>query len=217
MKGNRSADGVTLPGTPFDWSPAVVPALAAGPELVAQPIPKQSRLRRRAVVLWSVASIAVAAVVTGVAIAFSGGESTTGNGFEGGPGESAGLAMPGTPTHTPERTATLAPGGPPAADSPGTTPAAMAGSTAASAARVRYEVAAGDTCEALREKFGFPATASEDFALALMRVSGRPPASGCDFGQSDVVCIPTPADLQQLDTLARDAACLLGVTPAAGS
>ncbi len=203
MKGNRSSAGETLPGAPLERAPAANPGETFTSNTSVSPAKQRLRWRRRAILVPAMALIVAAGLVVALVVAMSGGNAPAASTASQGEDPSLALALPGTPTPVPEPTET-----------PADVPATVA-DTAAAPVRVRYEITTGDSCDLVRQKFGFSAAESADFSTALSRISGRTPANQCTFGQGDVVCVPTAADLEQLDRLTRDTGCLLGGTPAA--
>jgi hypothetical protein len=70
----------------------------------------------------------------------------------------------------------------------------------------------GDSCDGIRQKFNFSFGDFQEFFDALGRLSGKSPATQCNFIAGDVVCIPSLSDIANPAALTTDQACLAGTT-----
>lgn len=233
MKGNRGVNGERLPGTPFDLPIAGAASRLAPPR---EPEVAQKRRfaagRRRTRLMLVVGVLAILAIVgvailghlksqekdspivrdrvpAGAATAPAASPDSTSSNTNPSPVDAAAGAA-ATPA-TPANSATSTPASPsPVATATASPLPATAPPSGPPSVRVKYTVAAGESCDLIRQKFRFPANTFEDFYLAMGRISGRTPANQCAFSPGDVICIPTANDLAQLGSLVRDTACLLG-------
>ncbi len=229
MKGNRGVNGERLPGTPFDLPIAGAAGRLAPPR--EREVAQKRRFaagRRRTRLMLVVGVLAILAIVgvailgylksqekdspivrvrvpAGAATAPAAAPDSTSSNTNPSPVDAAATATPAnsattTPTASPSPVATATASPLPATATPSGPPSV----------RVKYTVAAGESCDLIRQKFRFPANTFDDFYLAMGRISGRTPANQCVFSPGDVICIPTANDLAQLGSLVRDTACLLG-------
>lgn len=228
MKGNRGPGGIQLEPLPLRLPTPELPEplpLDGGPP-VGKPPHRRSRLPY--LVAAALLLLLIPAVILALVLA-AGSDDDEVNG-PGQPVERSITPSPAatetpttvptaSPTNTPTQTATVS-----ASPSPGTTVAGtrtgspstatqtptVAAATGAPLERQRYVVRPGDSCEAMRIAFRFPAADWQRFQVALGRLSGRTPATQCVFSPGDVVCIPAAADLLNPAVLNRDDRCLAG-------
>ncbi len=235
MKGNRGVNGERLPGTPFDLPIAGAAGRLAPPR--EREVAQKRRFvagRRRTRLMLVVGVLAILAIVgvailgylksqekdspivrdrvpAGAATAPAAAPDSTSSNTNPSPVDAAAAATPATPANSATTTPTASPS--PVATATASPLPATATPAGPPSVRVKYTVAAGESCDLIRQKFRFPANTFEDFYLAMGRISGRTPANQCAFSPGDVICIPTANDLAQLGSLVRDTACLLGTGP----
>ena len=211
MKGNRGADGVQLP--------TVEVPLTFGSDA---PPPPPPRRRRTALVLAGLLAVVVLGLSAALAVWLVERDDS---GVTAEPTEPPTPIVAPSPTTTPaavsatgddrRRDAEIDGHGDSDTDArPSPTvppsPTPTTNPLAPPAARVRYVVQSGDSCDGLRQKFQFAGADFLNFQAALGALTGRTAATRCVMNVGEVLCVPAQADLARLDALKRDDACLNG-------